>query len=149
MEILPFLTFLQRHVVLDDGTFAGTRSAVVKLFCKHGPSSGLTLNLKKCDIFWHSGDSAFPDFPPEVCHPGGHLEDDWVVVVHGTVSAPDDSGQEDSDSADKQPSQGCYPVKLASPMDSVVDEPIIDDTTHTMYVSIRNHFYIVCSSEGV
>ena len=57
---------------LDDGTFAGTRPAMaelLKLFCKHGPSFGLTLNLKKCEVFWPSGDSTFPDFPPEVCRP--------------------------------------------------------------------------------
>ena len=57
---------------LDDGTFAGTRPAVaelLELFCNHGPSFGLTLNLKKCEIFWHSGDTVFQDFPPEVCHP--------------------------------------------------------------------------------
>ena len=55
---------------LDDGTFAGTRSAVtelLELFRKHGPSFGLTLNLKKCEVFWPSGDSAFQEFPPEIC----------------------------------------------------------------------------------
>ena len=57
---------------LDDGTFAGTRSAVaelLQLFHKHGPSFGLTLNLKKYEVFWLSGGSAFHDFPPEVCRP--------------------------------------------------------------------------------
>ena len=40
---------------LDDGTFAGTRSAVaelLELFRERGPSFGLTLNLKKCEVFW-------------------------------------------------------------------------------------------------
>ena len=44
---------------LDDGTFAGTRSAVaelLELFRERGPSFGLTLNLKKCEVFWPSGD---------------------------------------------------------------------------------------------
>ena len=57
---------------LDDGTFAGTRPAVaelLELFRNHGPSFGLTLNLKKCEIFWPSGDTVFQDFPPEICRP--------------------------------------------------------------------------------
>ena len=57
---------------LDDGTFAGTRPAVaelLELFRNHGPSFGLTLNLKKCEIFWPSGDTVFQNFPPEVCRP--------------------------------------------------------------------------------
>ena len=57
---------------LDDGTFAGTRPAVaelLELFRNHGPSFGLTLNLKKCEIFLPSGDIVFRDFPPEVCCP--------------------------------------------------------------------------------
>ena len=57
---------------LDDGTFAGTRPAMaelLKLFCKHSPSFGLTLNLKKCEVFWPSEDSTFPDIPPVVCRP--------------------------------------------------------------------------------
>ena len=37
---------------LDDGTFAGTRPAVAELFHTHGPSFGLTLNLRKYEIFW-------------------------------------------------------------------------------------------------
>ena len=57
---------------LDDGTFAGTKSAVaelLELFRERGPSFGLILNLKKCEVFWPSGDSAFGDFPPDVCRP--------------------------------------------------------------------------------
>ena len=57
---------------LDDGIFARTRSAVaelLELFWECGPSFVLTLNLKKCEVFWPSGDSAFGDFPPEVGHP--------------------------------------------------------------------------------
>ena len=57
---------------LDDGTFPGTRPAVaelLELFRKHGPSFGLTLNLKKCEIFWSSEDSTFQDFPSEVYRP--------------------------------------------------------------------------------
>ena len=30
---------------------------------------GLTLNLRKCEIFWPSGDPTFQDSPPEVCRP--------------------------------------------------------------------------------
>ena len=55
---------------LNDGTFAGTRPAVaelLELFHKHGPSFGLTLNLKK--IFWPNGDFTIQDFPSEVCCP--------------------------------------------------------------------------------
>ena len=56
---------------LDDGTFVGTRPAVaelLELFRTHGPSFGLTLNLK-CEIFWPSGDPTFQDIPPEICRP--------------------------------------------------------------------------------
>ena len=70
IEVPPDISFQLWY--LDDGTFAGTRSAVaelLELFCKHGPSFGLILNLKKCEVFWPSGDSAFQEFPPEICRP--------------------------------------------------------------------------------
>ena len=54
---------------LDDGTFIGTRHAVSKLLCSivsKGADFGLTLNLKKCEILWPSGDQAFPSFPLEI-----------------------------------------------------------------------------------
>ena len=54
---------------LDDGTFVGSCSAVadlLDLLATQGPSFGFTLNLKKCEVFWPSGDSSFPTFPQEV-----------------------------------------------------------------------------------
>ena len=80
--LLFFLDFMDSIVIhsgvsfqlwyLDDGTFAGTRSAVVELlelFWKHGPSFGLTLNLKKCDVFSQWGLYFWGDFPPEASLP--------------------------------------------------------------------------------
>ena len=57
---------------LNDGTFAGSRSAVadlLDLLATQGPSFGLTLNLKKCEVFWPSGDPSFPTFLQEVSRP--------------------------------------------------------------------------------
>ena len=54
---------------LDDGTFVGTRDAVasfVNSLVEKGPSFGLKLNLKKCEVFWPSGDQTFPDCPSEI-----------------------------------------------------------------------------------
>ena len=42
---------------------------LLKIFQEHGPSFGLTLNLKKREVFWPSGDPGFSDFPPEVSRP--------------------------------------------------------------------------------
>ena len=70
IDILSAVSFQLWY--LDDGTFAGTRSAVaelLELFQECGPCFGLTLKLKKCEVFCPSGDSAFSDFPPEVCCP--------------------------------------------------------------------------------
>ena len=79
LVLLDFMNFIDvpsdvsfQLCYLDDGTFVGTRPAMVELlelFRTHGPSFGLTLNLKKCEIFWPSGDPTFQDFPPEICHP--------------------------------------------------------------------------------
>ena len=68
IDVPPDISFQLWY--LDDGTFAGTRSAVAKLldlFRIHGPSFGLTLNLNKCKVFWPSGDPTFQNFPPEIC----------------------------------------------------------------------------------
>ena len=54
---------------LDDGTFVGKRSSVVAfldLLSSKGPSHGLYINKKKCEVFWPSGDISFPEFPGEV-----------------------------------------------------------------------------------
>ena len=54
---------------LDDGTFIGRRSSLTNLltsFSQDGPAFGLHLNLAKCEIFWPSGDSTFPEFPVAV-----------------------------------------------------------------------------------
>ena len=58
---------------LDDGTFIGPRSSLttlLTLFSQDGPAFGLHLNLAKCEIFWPSRDSTFPDFPVAVCRVG-------------------------------------------------------------------------------
>ena len=47
---------------------------------------------------------------------------------NNAINAPNDSDQEDNESADERYSR-CY----RGPMDSVVDEPIIDDTTDIIY----------------
>ena len=54
------------------------------------------------------------------------------LARNDTINAPNDSGEGDRGSAKRQPSQGCNPVKLPNPMDSIVDEPTeptIHDTT--------------------
>ena len=56
-----------RH--LDDGTLIGPWSSLttlLTLFSQDGPAFGLHLNLAKCEIFWPSGDSIFPEFPVAV-----------------------------------------------------------------------------------
>ena len=47
----------------------GPRSSLTNLltsFSQNGPPFGLLLNLAKCEIFWPSGDSTFPEFPVAV-----------------------------------------------------------------------------------
>ena len=54
---------------LDDGTFIGTRSclhALLSHFNELGPSIGLYINLSKCELYWPSGDSSFPNFHPAI-----------------------------------------------------------------------------------
>ena len=52
---------------LDDGTLVGPRNSLVRaLEFLGGPDAqalGLQLNLAKCELWWPSGDQAFPDFP--------------------------------------------------------------------------------------
>jgi len=68
---MQFVDFVKLHDLvllhlwyLDDGTFIGSKSSLLKLldsFSVHGPQISLHLNLSKCELFWPSGDS-FPDF---------------------------------------------------------------------------------------
>ncbi len=61
---------------LDDGAIIGPRVSVNSLLTfidTHGPQHGLTLNRKKCEVFWPSGDPDFPEFPPEVLRPHGGI----------------------------------------------------------------------------
>ena len=54
---------------LNDCTIVGTRSAVIEFLSQVdalGPSLGLFLNKKKCELFWPSGDMSFPGFPLEI-----------------------------------------------------------------------------------
>jgi len=48
---------------LDDGTFIGSRSALLSFPSKFGPHFGLHINLTKCELCWSSGDSSLPGFP--------------------------------------------------------------------------------------
>ncbi|XP_062519242.1 uncharacterized protein LOC134194331 [Corticium candelabrum] len=53
----------------DDGTFVGKRSSVASfldLLSSKGPSHGLYINKKKCEVFWPSGDISFTEFRGEV-----------------------------------------------------------------------------------
>lgn len=54
---------------LDDGSLIGPRSIisqVVKEIETQGPQYGLLLNLSKCELYWPSGNTQFPEFPPEI-----------------------------------------------------------------------------------
>ena len=54
---------------LDDGCMVGSRSGIAHFLSQmqeNGPPLGLHLNLEKCEVFWPSGDSSFPDFPTEI-----------------------------------------------------------------------------------
>ena len=62
---------------LDDGTIVGSRPAVLELLHHSeslGPSFGLFLNKKKCELFWPAGDQSFSDFPSEICRPSTGLD---------------------------------------------------------------------------
>ena len=53
----------------DNGTFVGKHSSVaafLDLLSSKGPSHGLYINKKKCELLWSSGDIPFPEFPGEV-----------------------------------------------------------------------------------
>ena len=59
---------------LDDGTIVGTRPTVLEFLHQVeslGPSFGLHLSKKKCEIFWPTGDQHFMEFPSEICRPSG------------------------------------------------------------------------------
>ena len=62
---------------LDDGTIIGSRPAVLELL-HHietlGPSFGLFLNKKKCELYWPAGDQSFSDFPSEIRRPSAGLD---------------------------------------------------------------------------
>ena len=53
---------------LDDGTFIGERSSVVSVAFSaiQGSKIWSLLELKKCEVFWPTGNQTFPEFPPEV-----------------------------------------------------------------------------------
>ena len=68
-ELGPLPDFKLKVWYLDDGLFVGSRSSVaglLDLLISKGPSFGLHANLKKCEIFWPSGDQEFPAFAPEI-----------------------------------------------------------------------------------
>ena len=49
-----------------------------------GPSLGLYLNRKKCELFWPSGDQSFYDFPLEI-----HRSSDGLDLLGSPVCGPD------------------------------------------------------------
>ena len=56
---------------LDDGTFVGSCTAVSSLLNKLyrwlAPHTVyVLLNMNKCDVFWPTGDTSFPEFPGEI-----------------------------------------------------------------------------------
>ena len=56
-------------VVFRYGTFVGSHTAASSLLNKLsvvGPSHSLLLNISKCDVFWPTGDTSFPEFPAEI-----------------------------------------------------------------------------------
>ena len=57
---------ITKTTLLNDGTFVGSRVAVADLLSTHGPSFGLSLSIKKCEVFW---DQSFPTFLPEISCP--------------------------------------------------------------------------------
>jgi len=83
LVLLQFIDFVKLHDLvllhlwyLDDGTFIGSKSSLLKLldaFSVHGPQFGLHLNLSKCELFWPSGDS-FPEFPTNINRASEGLE---------------------------------------------------------------------------
>ena len=73
VQFLRFISFSETCLLnlwyLDDGTFIGTRSclhALLSHFTESGPSFGLYINLSKCELYWPSGDSSFPNFHPAI-----------------------------------------------------------------------------------
>ena len=57
---------------LDDGVLTGSRSAVLRalfLIEELGPSLGIHINLAKCDLFSHNGNSMFPSTVKFSQHP--------------------------------------------------------------------------------
>jgi len=83
LVLLQFIDFVKLHELfklhlwyLDDGTFIGSKSSLLKLldsFSVHGPQFGLHLNLSKCELFWPTGDS-FPEFPTNINRASEGLE---------------------------------------------------------------------------
>ena len=55
---------------LDDGTVVGPRQELVQLLSllqgEDVRARGFQLNVGKCEVWWPSGDSTFPEMPPEV-----------------------------------------------------------------------------------
>ena len=73
MQFLRSISFSETCLLnlwyLDDGTFIGTRSCLHVLlshFTESGPSFSLYINLSKCELYWPSGDSSFPNFHPTI-----------------------------------------------------------------------------------
>ena len=56
---------------LDNGTFVGPRSSLVSfLDVLKGPTIGLSVNIRKCEILWPSGDQLFSEFAPDITRTG-------------------------------------------------------------------------------
>ena len=76
-RILPTPNVLLSLWYLDDGTIIGSRPAVLELL-HHietlGPSFGLFLNKKKCELYWPADDQSFSDFRSEIRRPSAGLD---------------------------------------------------------------------------
>ena len=64
---------------LDDGSLAGTRSAVLWAIEEMGPALGLNVNLAKCELFSRKGNTSFP---PDV---RAHSCPTWTSSVRQSV----------------------------------------------------------------
>ena len=73
LELMDSTDLLQEMLLqlwyLDDGSFVGSRAAISDLLTQiseNGPRFCLHLNMKKCEVFWPSGDQSFFELPEDV-----------------------------------------------------------------------------------
>ena len=75
---------------LDDGTLVGPRP-VVRCFLDRllatGPKYGLFVHMAKCELYWPSGDQAFPEFPEAIVRVGD--QQDGIELLGSPVFGSD------------------------------------------------------------